>query len=130
MSGIRILDNEETKVLLQVTQWLNDRFFIPENKFDEEYFERYMRTIIDNTEEMYETVYTCVNTRPVTVLIYNYVLDIIIANAKVDKKDREIVEVAFTTWLVNMTNKTFEEIFEWLINECYGNRKGEEDSDE
>lgn len=127
MSEIRILDKEESKVFVQVREWLNNHFFIPENKFDEEYFEKYMRMIIDNTEEMYEILYTCTNTRPVTVLIYNYVLDIIIADAKVDKEDREIVEIAFTTWLVNMTDKTFEKIFEWMIEEGYRVREGKEE---
>lgn len=127
MSKFRFLDKEETKVLLQVTEWLNNHFFIPENKFDEEYFEKYMRTIIDNTKEMYEAVYTCVDTRPVTVLIYNYVLDIITIDAEVDKKNREIVEIAFTTWLVNMTDKTFEKIFEWMIEEGYRVREGKEE---
>ena len=88
-----------------------------------------MRAIIDNTREMYEAVYICVNTKPVTVMIYDYVLDIIIADARVDKEDREIVEIAFTTWLINMTDKPFEKIFEWMIEESYRGRKGREDED-
>lgn len=129
MSKFRFLDKEETKVLLQVTEWLDNHFFNPENKFDEEYFEKYMRAIIDNTREMYEAVYICVNTKPVTVMIYDYVLDIIITDARVDKEAREIVEIAFTTWLINMTDKPFEKIFEWMIEESYRIRKGREDEE-
>ena len=117
MSKFRFLDEEETKVLLQVTEWLNNHFFNPENKFDEEYFEKYMRAIIDNTREMYEAVYICVNTKPVTVMIYDYVLDIIITDAQVDKEAREIVD------------KPFEKIFEWMIEESYRARKGREDEE-
>lgn len=127
MSEIRILDKEESKVFVQVREWLNNHFFIPENKFDEEYFEKYMRMIIDNTKEMYEAVYICVNTRPVTVLIYNYVLNIITYDAQVSKENIEVVEIAFTTWLVNMTNKPFEKIFEWMIEEGYRVREGKEE---
>ena len=116
-------------MLLQVTEWLDNHFFNPENKFDEEYFEKYMRAIIDNTREMYEAVYICVNTKPITVMIYDYVLDIIIADAQVDKEAREIVEIAFTTWLINMTDKPFEKIFEWMIEESYRVRKGREDEE-
>lgn len=119
MSKIRFLDKEETKVLLQVKQWLDDHFFIPENKFDEEYFEKYMRAIIDNTKEMYDAVYFMESVIPSTVLIYNYVLDIITCDAQVSKRDREVVELTFTTWLASMTDRTFEEIFEWLISESY-----------
>lgn len=127
MSKFRFLDKEETKVLLQVTEWLDNHFFSPENKFDEEYFEKYMRAIIDNTREMYEAVYICVNTKPVTVMIYDYVLDIIITDARVDKEAREIVEIAFTIWLTNMTDKPFEKIFECMIEESYRVKKGREE---
>lgn len=127
MSKFRFLDKEETKVLLQVTEWLDNHFFSPENKFDEEYFEKYMRAIIDNTREMYEAVYICVSTKPVTVMIYDYVLDIIITDARVAKEAREIVEIAFTAWLTNMTDKPFEKIFEWMIKESYRARKGREE---
>lgn len=125
MSKFRFLDEEETKVLLQVTEWLDNHFFNPENKFDEEYFEKYMRAIIDNTREMYEAVYICVNTKPITVMIYDYVLDIIIADAQVDKEAREIVEIAFTTWLINMTDKPFEKIFEKMIRLAIQSRKAD-----
>lgn len=130
MSKFRFLDKEETKVLLQVTEWLDNHFFSPENKFDEEYFEKYMRAIIDNTREMYEAVYICVNTKPVTVMIYDYVLDIIITDARVAKEAREIVEIAFTAWLTNMTDKPFEKIFEWMIKESYRARKGREECED
>lgn len=130
MSKFRFLDKEETKVLLQVTEWLDNHFFSPENKFDEEYFEKYMRVIIDNTREMYEAVYICVNTKPVTVMIYDYVLDIIITDARVAKEAREIVEIAFTAWLTNMTDKPFEKIFEWMIKESYRARKGREECED
>lgn len=130
MSKFRFLDKEETKVLLQVTEWLDNHFFNPENRFDEEYFEKYMRAIIDNTRERYEALYICVNTKPVTVMIYDYVLDTIIANTQVDKEAREIVEIALSTWLINMTDKPFEKIFEWMIEECYRVRKGREDEDD
>ena len=130
MSKFRFLDKEETKVLLQVTEWLDNHFFNPENRFDEEYFEKYMRAIIDNTRERYEAVYISINTKPVTVMIYDYVLDIIIADAQVDKEAREIVEIAFSTWLINMTDKPFEKIFEWMIKECYRARKGREECED
>jgi hypothetical protein len=123
MSKFRFLDEKETKVLLQVTEWLDNHFFSQKNKFDEKHFEEYMRVIIDNTREMYEAVYICVNTKPVTVMIYDYVLDIIITDARVDKEAREIVEIAFTTWLINMTDKPFEKIFGWMIEESYRLRK-------
>lgn len=123
MSKFRYLNEEETKVLLQVTEWLDNHFFNSKNKFDEKHFEEYMRVIIDNTREMYEAVYICVNTKPVTVMIYDYVLDIIITDARVDKEAREIVEIAFTTWLINMTDKPFEKIFGWMIEESYRLRK-------
>ena len=70
------------------------------------------------------------NTKPVTVMIYDYVLDIIITDARVDKEAREIVEIAFTTWLINMTDKPFEKIFEWMIEESYRVRKGREDEED
>ena len=129
MSKFRFLNEEETKVLLQVTEWLDNHFFSQKNKFDEKYFEEYMRVIINNTREMYEAVYICVNTKPVTVMIYDYVLDIIITDARVDKEAREIVEIAFTTWLINMTDKPFEKIFGWMIEESYRVRKGREDEE-
>ncbi len=130
MSKFRFLDKEETKVLLQVTEWLDNHFFNPGNRFDEEYFEKYMRAIIDNTRERYEAVYISINTKPVTVMIYDYVLDIIIADAQVDKEAREIVEIAFSTWLINMTDKPFEKIFGWMIEESYRIRKRREDEDD
>lgn len=130
MSKFRFLDKEETKVFLQVTEWLDNHFFSPENKFDEEYFEKYMRLIISNTREMYEAVYIYVNTKPVTVMIYDYVLDIIITDARVAKEAREIVEIAFTAWLTNMTDKPFEKIFEWMIKESYRARKGREECED
>lgn len=49
--------------------------------------------------------------------------------AQVDKEAREIVEIAFTTWLINMTDKPFEKIFEWMIEESYRVRKGREDEE-
>ena len=121
MEGILFLDDRQIELLTNITKWLSEHFFLPENRFDADYLENYMVMIIDNDEPMYNRLYQ--GKTPVTPELYRLVIEIIEKDTYTKREDRKIIEIAFNNWLSAITDRTFEEIFASTIDYANDKRK-------
>lgn len=119
--GFIVFTQEQIELLTAITKWLSEHFFLPENKFDADYLEDYMITIIDNDEPMYDRLYK--GKTPVTAELYKLVIDVIEKDTYADRSERKVVEIAFNNWLSAITDRTFEEIFASTIDYANETRK-------
>ena len=121
MEGILFLDDRQVELLTNITKWLSEHFFLPKNRFDEDYLENYMVMIIDNDKPMYDRLYQ--GKTPVTTELYRLVIEIIEKDTYTKREDRKIIEIAFNNWLSVITDRTFEEIFASTIDYANDKRK-------